>query len=127
MYNLEQENRELSEEVFALKAGLANLTTMMEALVVAQNQPPSVQPQPKRANTEAPTVPVSTTPFVVQNCMPQGYPWGILENFVPEGFNLGPQDAPVAHTIVTHAPPVVHVVPAAPPSVNLVLFVNEDV
>ena len=44
MENLEQENRELREEVSALKAGLDNLTTLMEALVVAQNQPPSVQP-----------------------------------------------------------------------------------
>ena len=56
MDNLEQENRELREEVSALKAGLANLTTLMEALVVAQNQPPSVQPQPTRANAEVPTV-----------------------------------------------------------------------
>ena len=40
---------------------MANLTTLMEALVAAQNQPPSVQPQPTRATTEAPTVPVSAT------------------------------------------------------------------
>ena len=44
MDNLEQENRELREEISALKAGLANLTTLMEALVASQNQPPSVQP-----------------------------------------------------------------------------------
>ena len=48
MDNLEQENRELREEVSALKAVLASLTTLMEALVAAQNQPPSVQPQPTR-------------------------------------------------------------------------------
>ena len=77
MDNLEQENRELREEVSALKAGLANLTTLMEALVAAQNQPPSVQPQPTRASTEVLTVPVSATPAVVQNRMPQGYPWGM--------------------------------------------------
>ena len=59
--------------------------------------------------------------------MPQGYPWGMPENFAPEGFNLGPQDAPVVPNVVTPAPPVVHTVPAAPPSVNLVPFVNEDV
>ena len=70
MNNLEQENRELREEVSALKAGMANLTTLMEALVAAQNQPPSVQPQPTRATTEAPTVPVSSTPTVIQNRMP---------------------------------------------------------
>ena len=42
MDNLEQENHELRDEVSALKAGLANLTTLMEALEFAQNQPPSV-------------------------------------------------------------------------------------
>ena len=55
--------------------------------MVAQNHPPSVQPQPTRASTEVLTVPVSAT----------------------------------------LAPRVVHVVPAAPPSVNMVLFVNDDV
>ena len=49
------------------------------------------------------------------------------ENFAPEGFNLGPQDTPLVQTIVTLAPPVVHDVPAAPPSVNVVPFVNDDV
>ena len=95
MDNVEQENRELRKEVSALKASMANLTALMESLVAAQNQPPSVQPQPTRATVEAPTVPVSATPAIIQNHMPQGYPWGIPENFVPEGFNLGPQDTPV--------------------------------
>ena len=90
MDNLEPENSELREEVTALKADLANLTTLMEALVVAQNQPPSVQPQPTRVNAKVPAVSVSATLTVVQNRMPQGYPWGILENFSREGFNLGP-------------------------------------
>ena len=58
--------------------------------------------------------------------MPQSYPSGMLENFAPESFNLGPQDAPVVPNVVTPAPPVVHTVPAAPPSVNLVPFVKED-
>ena len=91
MDNLEQGNRELREEVSALKAGMANLTTLMEALVAAQNQPLSVQPQPTRATTEALTISASVTPTVVQNRMPQGYPWGIPDNFSHERFNLGPQ------------------------------------
>ena len=122
--NLEQENRKLREEVSALKAGMANLTTLIEALVAAQNQPPSVQPQPTRTTTEALTVPVSAIPVVVQNHIPQGYPWGMPDNFAPEGFNL---DTPVVQTIVTPAPPVVHAAPVAPPSVNMVPFVNDDV
>ena len=44
MDNLKLENRELCEEVSALKVGMANLTALMESLVAAQNQPPSVQP-----------------------------------------------------------------------------------
>ena len=65
---------ELREEVSTLKAGMANLTALMESLVAAQNQPSSVQPQQERVTTEAPTVPVSYTPAVVKNRMPQGYP-----------------------------------------------------
>ena len=49
------------------------------------------------------------------------------ENFAPEGFNLGPQDALVVPNVVTPTPLMLHIVPTAPPSVNLVLFVNEDV
>ena len=44
MENLEQENRELCDEVTALKAGMANLTALIEPLVAAQNQPPLTQP-----------------------------------------------------------------------------------
>ena len=44
MDNLEQENRELREEVYTLKAGMANLTALMESLVAAQNHPPLAQP-----------------------------------------------------------------------------------
>ena len=117
----------MHEEVSALKASLANLNTLMEAPVAAQNQPPSVQPQTTRETTEVPTVPISATPTVVQNRMPQGYPWGMPENFMPAGFNLGPQDTPIVHTIVTLVPPVVHAAPTTPPSVNMVPFVNDDV
>ena len=126
MDNFKQENRELHEEVSALKADMDNLTALMESLVAAQNQPPSVQPQQIKATTEAPTIPVSSTPAVIQNPMPQGYPWGMTENCVPEGFNLGPQDTPVVQTTVTPAPPVVHDTPAAPPSVNMAPFANDD-
>ena len=64
--------------------------------------------------------------------MPQGYPWGMPENFRPEGYNL---DAPVVQAAATPAPPMVHVTPAtrneihhvAPPSMNAMLFVNDVV
>ena len=43
---------------------------------------------------------------------------------MPEGFDLSPQDTLVVQTIFTPTPHVVH---AAPPSMNMVLFVNDDV
>ena len=113
MDNIEQENRKLHEEVSALKAGMANLTALMESLVAAQNQPPIVQPQQTMVTTEALTVPVSATLVVVQNRMPPGYPWGMPENFIPEGFNQDPQIASLSQTTATPAPLVVHITPAA--------------
>ena len=44
MENLEQEHRELHEEVTSLKAGMDNLTALVESLVAAQNQPPLAKP-----------------------------------------------------------------------------------
>ena len=78
MDNLEQENRELREEVSALKVVMANFTALMEPLVASQNQPPIAQPQQTTVTIEAQTVPVSATPTIVQNRMPLGYPWGML-------------------------------------------------
>ena len=67
--------------------------------------------------------------------MPQGYPWGIPENFMPEGYNLDAQATPVAQAAATLAPHVVHVTSmakneihyTAPPSVNAMPFVNDEV
>ena len=68
---------------------MANLTTLMESLVVAQNQPPLAQPQQTTFAFEGPSVPISFTPVTIaQNRMPQGYPWGMPKNFMPEGYNL---------------------------------------
>ena len=83
MKNLEQENRELREEVTDLKAVMANMTALMESLEVAHNQPPLAQPKKTTVTSETLTIPIYVTPVtVVQNRMPQGYPWGILENFM---------------------------------------------
>ena len=73
MDNLEQENHKLREEVSALKASMANLTSLMESLVPVQNQPPIPQPQQTMVTTKAPIVLISATPpTVVQNRMPLG-------------------------------------------------------
>ena len=88
MDNLEQDNRELREVVSNLKGSMANLTALMESLVASQNQPPLAQPQQIIVTSKAPTVPVSVTLVTVaQHRMPQGYPWGMPENFMLEGYN----------------------------------------
>ena len=78
MENLEQENHELRDEVTALKAGMANLTSLMESLMAAQNQPPLTQTQQTTLAFKGPSVLNSVPPVVVsQNLMPQGYLWGM--------------------------------------------------
>ena len=135
MENIKQENRELHEEVTALRAGMANLTTLVESLVVAQNKPPPppppphvAQPQQKTITFEVPSIPIFVTPInASQNHMPHGYPWGMPENFMPEGYSYDAQVSPFAQIGVLTAPPVVHVAPAArneihytvPPSMNV--------
>ena len=87
-------------------------------------------------STEALTVPVSaTSPVVIQNRMPLGYPWGMPEKFMIEGYNQHPQVDPLAPAAASPAPPMVHVIPIArngthyttPPSVNMVLLSNDEV
>ena len=114
----EQKNREVREEVTALKAGMATLTTLMESLVAAYNQPPLAQPQQIMITSEALTVPVSATPVtVVRNRMPQGYLWGMLENFMPYGYNQDAQFSPHSQAAATSSPPLVNALP----------FINDEV
>ena len=86
----------------------------MESLVDAHNQPPLSQPQQTTIASEGPSIPIFVTPVTVaQNRMPQGYPWGMPENFMLEGYNLDAPVAPVVQAAATPAPPVVHITPAA--------------
>ena len=67
--------------------------------------------------------------------MPQGYPWGMPENFMPEGYNIYAQVAPVVQVAATPVPLVMHVTPmarneihyTAPSPVNAMSFVNDEV
>ena len=98
MENIEQENRELREEVATLKSGMAHLTSLMEALMAAQNQarttPPVItqdvsQPQ-VTVISEVVSTPISVIPTTIIEAryqMPPGYPWGMPPNFIPAGFN----------------------------------------
>ena len=72
MDNLEQENREPRKEVTALKAGMDNLTALLESLVAAQNQPPLAplsphisQPQQTTVASKVLSVPIFITPVTI--------------------------------------------------------------
>ncbi|KAI5429462.1 hypothetical protein KIW84_034164 [Lathyrus oleraceus] len=83
MEHLEQENRELKDEI-------SRLTALMEFVIVAQNQPflPPTTPPPQR--TAISEISSSTAPVDVASqsipAMPAEFPWGIPPNFVPEGY-----------------------------------------
>ncbi|GAU51647.1 hypothetical protein TSUD_414690 [Trifolium subterraneum] len=84
--SLEQENRELHEEVTTLRAGMERLTAMVESLIAAQNQSPT-PPSPRSTQapvqtTEVVNIPTSVPPVgAPQYQMPEGYPWGMPYNF----------------------------------------------
>ena len=125
MENIEQENRELREEVATLKSGMAHLTSLMEALMAAQNQARTTPPVSTQAQTQdvsqpqvtviseiisAPISVVPTTTIDARYQLPPGYPWGMPPNFTPAGFIPTTQN-PLA--VMTTAPPVMHTIPYA--------------
>jgi hypothetical protein len=63
---LEQESRELREEVTILRDGYERLTAMMEALAAAQNQPPPAPPAPLQRTliSEIISMPISEAPII---------------------------------------------------------------
>ena len=81
MEHLEQENRDLKEEI-------VRLTTMMESFLAAQSQasPTPATPPARTVISEVvtSTVPAATAHFAPN--LPVGFPWGMPPNFVPEGF-----------------------------------------
>src|SRR4051812_39379118 len=71
MEGLEQENRELREEVVTLRSGMGQTTVISEI-----------------AATTIPAIPVGAT----QQRMPNGYPWGMPEGYLPEGYLSAPSE-----------------------------------
>ncbi|MCI06050.1 hypothetical protein A2U01_0027105, partial [Trifolium medium] len=110
---LEHENHELREEVTTLRAGMDRLNAMVEGLMAAQNRsptPPSPHSTQAQVQTtvisEDVTIPTSVPPVSVSQCqMPDGFPWGMPSNFMPEGCQ------PAVQHVMTVPPPVVHTVP----------------
>lgn len=89
MDHLEQENRELYEEVTNLRDIYKRLIAMMETLLAAQNHPPPPPHTPLHRTMISKIV--STTIYVAlvsapQHHMPHGFPWRMPPNFVPEGY-----------------------------------------
>ncbi|XP_050895263.1 uncharacterized protein LOC127101873 [Lathyrus oleraceus] len=113
MDHLEQENRELRKEVTTLRGSYEMLTTMMETLVAAQNQPPP-SPQTSLQRTVISKI-VSTPIFMapvsaLQHYMPSGFPWGMPHNFMPEGYQPA-VEVPMAQPVMSIPPLVVHGAP----------------
>ncbi|KAI5442500.1 hypothetical protein KIW84_011523 [Lathyrus oleraceus] len=106
MDHLEQENRELKEEV-------ARLTALMESFLAAQSQSsPTPSTPPQRtviSEIVTSTVPAATAHF--EPSMPARFPWEMPPNFVPEGFAPTLASLPASSPVLSVPPPVVHTLP----------------
>ncbi|XP_058757379.1 uncharacterized protein LOC131630634 [Vicia villosa] len=123
MEGLEQENRELREEVVTLRSGVERLTALVETLMAAQNQNQNQVPPPFNAQAQgqpqgqatmisemvSTTIPVNPTAAATQQLMPKGYPWGM-----PEGYLSAPEMTRPMTPIMVHTRPVVHTGPFVP-------------
>ena len=106
MEHLEQENRELKDEI-------ARLTAMMESVLAAQSQS-SPTPATPPARTVISEVATSTMPAATAHfapTMPAGFPWGMPPNFVPEGFAPTFASMLTSSQVMSVPPPVVHTLP----------------
>jgi len=106
MKHLEQENRELKDEI-------ARLTAMMEFVLATQNQSsPTPATPPQRtviSEVATSTIPIAATQS--SPSMPARFPWGMPSNFMPEGFAPTFASMPAPSPITFVPPPVVHTLP----------------
>src|SRR3954470_9468464 len=96
MEDFEQENEELREEINTLKGTVKRLNSMVEALVVAQNQPTPEEPQ-RIVVSEIVSTPIP------QYTMPPKRPWGMPYNFILDGYI--PQVSKVPRVTMDMHPP----------------------
>ncbi|XP_050916247.1 uncharacterized protein LOC127131363 [Lathyrus oleraceus] len=111
---LENENKELKEEVNWLSA-------LMESLLQAQKQAVNVQAS---ASNQAPEIALTSIPAPAMgsvNVMPSCFPWGMPHNFMPEGHHLQLQAQPTSSPVPAVPPLVVNSVrtPAPIPQVRV--------
>ncbi|XP_050896293.1 uncharacterized protein LOC127103039 [Lathyrus oleraceus] len=105
---LENENKELKEEV-------SRLSALVESLLQAQKQAVNVQAS---TSNQAPEVAPTSIPAPVMgsvNVMPFGYPWGMPNNFMPEGHYPQVHAQPTSSPVPAVPPPVVNFVPIPAP------------
>ncbi|KAI5440834.1 hypothetical protein KIW84_010337 [Lathyrus oleraceus] len=106
MDQLEQENRELKEEV-------ARLSALMEQFLASQNKPspPPATPPQRTVISEvvASTVPAANAHFMP--AMPVGFPWGMPLGFMPDIPAPTFASMPASSPVLAMPPPVVHTTP----------------
>ncbi|XP_050876219.1 uncharacterized protein LOC127079911 [Lathyrus oleraceus] len=114
MSQLEQENKELREEVITLKDSLERLTDMMETLVAAQNQSSNNSQDPlqrttisKNVSTPIPVAPVNDQQY---HMLPV-FPWGIPHGYMPTRYRPQNADSLVLIVVMSVPPPMVHTTP----------------
>jgi hypothetical protein len=104
--HLEQENRELKDEI-------TRLTAMMESILATQSQasPTPATPPARTVTSEVATstMPAATAHFAPN--IPAGFPWGMPPNFVPEGFAPTFASMLTSSPVMSVPPPVVHTLP----------------
>ncbi|GAU50550.1 hypothetical protein TSUD_281240 [Trifolium subterraneum] len=98
---LEQENAQLHEQVTTFRAELDRVNALVEALVAAQNRPPT--PQAPVISEIVPTPIPATHGSTPQQNMPEGYPWGMPLNFNGGGH---PGATEIPTPTIQHAIPV---------------------
>ncbi|KAI5404803.1 hypothetical protein KIW84_051823 [Lathyrus oleraceus] len=107
MDHLEQENRELKEEV-------ARLSALMESFLAAQNQPsltPATPPQRTVISKVVSSIVPAASAHFMPTAMPARFPWGMPPNFMPEIPAPTFASMPASSPVIVVPPPVVHTVP----------------
>ena len=106
MEHLEQEDRELKDDI-------SRLTAMMESVLAAQSQasPTPATPPTRNVISEVVTSTVHAATAHFAPNLPAGFPWGMPPNFVPKGFAPTFASMPASSPVMSVPPPIVHTLP----------------